>query len=109
MKASDAEALPVLVALSPSSGRAGMDYPVQVTIEGNGFAQEDNVVIFGGIPVEGLPSSDGGTRISFWVPKEIPSTGEVPPMVLDPGEYEVTVTTPRGISNSMTFTLTPGV
>jgi hypothetical protein len=86
-----------------------VDYPIQVIIEGRGFSEEDNVVTFGVVPVEGLASSDSGTRISFWVPKEVPSTGEVPPMVLDPGEYAVTVTTARGTSNAMTFTLTPRI
>ena len=99
---------PVIASLSPSSGRAGEAYPIQVTIEGRGFAETGNIVSFGDIPSQGLPSAAGGTLITFWVPKEMPSTGEAPPMVLSPGEYPVIVTTPRGTSESVMFTLTPG-
>jgi len=97
-----------ITGLSPSSGPAGDAYPIQVTLEGRGFADTGNVVTFGDIPSQSLPSSAGGTRITFWVPKEVPSTGEVPPMVLSPGEYEVTVTTPAGTSEPVMFTLTRG-
>lgn len=99
---------PAITGLSPSSGPAGDAYPIQVTLEGRAFAETGNVVTFGGIPSRGLPSSAGGTRITFWVPKEVPSTGEVPPMVLSPGEYEVTVTTLGGTSEPVMFILTPG-
>ena len=81
---------------------------IEVIIEGTGFVEEGNIVTFGGIPSKALASTDGGTRITFWVPKEVPSTGEVPPMILDPGEYEVTVTTPSGTSEPVTFILTRG-
>ncbi len=99
---------PAIIRLSPSNGQAGDAYPIEVTIEGLGFAEAGNIVNFGGVPSEGLPSSAGGTRITFWVPKEVPSAGEVPPMVLTPGEYPVTVTTPMGTSESVMFLLTPG-
>jgi hypothetical protein len=79
-----------------------------VTVEGRGFAEAGNIVDFGGIQVEGLPSSEGGSRLVFSVPKMIPSAGEVPPMVLQPGEYAVTVTTPWGTSRPVIFTITPG-
>ena len=62
-------------------------------------------VTFGDIPSRGLPSSQGGTQITFWVPKEAPSTGEAPPRILEPGRYPVTVTTTRGTSEPVMFTL----
>ena len=99
---------PVITKLSPSSGQAGEAYPIEVSIEGRGFAETGNIVTFGGIPSDELPASDEGTRITFWVPKEAPSPGEAPPMVLSPGEYPVTVTTPLGTSEPIMFTLTPG-
>jgi hypothetical protein len=99
---------PSLISITPDTGRAGEAYPIQVTIQGIGFAAEGNIVNFGGIPSEGLASTEGGTRITFWVPKEVPSTGEAPPMVLDPGEYDVTVTTPTGTSEPVVFILTRG-
>ncbi len=100
-------AVPVIVRLSPSSGPAGVAIPVQITIEGHGFAPTTNVVTFGGIASSDLPSHEDGTRISFWIPKEAPSSGEVPPMVLLPAEYQLTVTTPGGISDPVVFVLTP--
>ncbi|MGD2122856.1 MAG: IPT/TIG domain-containing protein [Gemmatimonadota bacterium] len=100
--------IPSVVSITPDRGRVGEAYPIEVTIEGTGFVEEGNIVTFGGIPSEALVSTDGGTRITFWVPKEVPSTGEVPPMILDPGEYEVTVTTPSGTSEPVTFVLTRG-
>ena len=102
------DAGPSILSLSPTNGRAGEAYPIEVTIEGRGFDEAGNTVTFGGIPSRGLPSSEGGTRISFWVPKEAPSRGEVPPMILTPGEYPVTVTTTAGTSEPAVFTLTAG-
>ena len=101
-------AAPAITGIWPSKGPAGDAYPIEVTLEGRGFAESGNVVIFGDIPSAPLDSSEGGTRITFWVPKEVPSTGEVPPMILSAGEYEITVTTPAGTSGSVRFTLTRG-
>ncbi len=83
-----------------------MAYPIEVTVHGLRFASTDNVVTFGNVAIPNLPSSDGGTRITFFVPKETQSRGEVPPFVLQPGEYPVTVTTPNGVSNAAVFVLT---
>ena len=96
---------PEIIAMTPSSGLAGRAYPFEVTILGRGFAATGNVVTFGPVPLPGLPSPDG-QHITFLVPKEKPSGGEVPPIVLLPGEYPVTVTTAAGISPAVPFTLT---
>lgn len=101
-----AAAPPVITALVPAEGPAGPDAPLDVEIVGTGFADEGNVVRFGPVSIPDLRSTDGGTRIRFPVPKELPGTGEAPPMVLPPGEYEVTVTTAAGTSNVMRFRLT---
>jgi hypothetical protein len=98
---------PRLTEIVPASGPAGPAYILQVTIRGVGFAPAGNVVEFGPLKIPDLRSADG-TRITFDVPKEAPSRGEVPPMVLTPGEYRVTVTTPEGTSNALNFTLTRG-
>ena len=101
---------PVITRLEPSSGWAGTAYPIQVTIHGSGFMETGNVVVFGPVRIPDRASTDGGTRIVFSVPKERPSTGEVPPMVLPAGEYAVTLTTESGKSAPVTFTLTrPGM
>ena len=102
----EALAIPVITRLEPSSGRVGRSYPIQLQIHGRGFQETGNVVTFGTVSIPDLPSADGGTRIAVSVPKVIPSTGEVPPFVLLPGEYSVTVTTSGGASNSAIFTLT---
>jgi len=101
-----AAASPVITALVPSEAPAGPDFPVDAVIVGTGFADAGNVVRFGPVSLPDLRSTDGGTRIRFPVPKELPATGEAPPLVLPPGEYEVTVTTAAGTSNVMRFRLT---
>ena len=63
------------------------------------------MLTFGTVNIPDLASVDGGTRIAVSVPKVIPSAGEVPPFVLLPGEYAVTVTTSEGISTPVVFTL----
>jgi hypothetical protein len=100
--------VPAIAEISPNLGRMGEAYPIQATIRGHGFAEEGNVVTFGGIPTGPLPSTEDGTMITFWVPKEAPSKGEVPPMILTAGKYEVTVTTPAGTSEPVTFQLIRG-
>jgi hypothetical protein len=98
---------PHLVSLAPASGPAGPAYPLRVTIDGTGFMPTGNVVEFGPVRIPSVESPDGA-RIIFGVPKLIPRRGEVPPAVLTPGEYPVTVTTSLGRSNSLNFTLTRG-
>jgi hypothetical protein len=96
---------PVLIDIVPASGQAGVAYPLQATIRGTGFMPTGNVVQFGPVTIRDVPSVEG-TRISFNVPKLVPSHSEVPPMVLHPGGYQVTVTTSSGTSNSLKFELT---
>ena len=96
---------PIISRLSPATGPAGQAYPIRLTIHGRGFDDVGNRVTFGSVSIDGVPSTEGGTRITVSVPKATPATGEVPPMVLVPGEYAVTVTTPAGTSNPLSFTL----
>ena len=99
---------PVITRLDPASGRAGEDYPIDLTIHGRGFDETGNLVRLGSVRVPDLPSSNGGTRLTLAVPKTQPSTGEVPPFVLLPGDYPVTVTTRQGTSEPVIFRLTRG-
>src|SRR5262245_14029461 len=94
-------ALPIIERVVPAAGPAGTAYPLQVTIEGRHFADSANTVKFGPVAVNNLPSTEGGTRIVLFLPKEAPSKGEVPPAVLQPGTYRITVTTSAGESNSV--------
>jgi hypothetical protein len=95
---------PVLMAIEPSTGPAGAAYPLTVTIRGTGFAATGNLVQFGPAMIPDVSATEG--RIEFAAPKGMQSRSEVPPMVFPPGEYPVTVTTPAGTSNALTFTLT---
>jgi hypothetical protein len=104
----DVSGAPVVTRLDPASGPAGEDYPIDLTIHGSGFDATGNVVHFGSMTVSDLPSTDSGTRITFPVPKIRPSTGEVPPFVLLPGDYPVTVTTSGGTSEPVVFKMTRG-
>jgi hypothetical protein len=98
---------PELIDIVPASGPAGAAYPLQATIRGTGFMPAGNAVEFGPLTIRDVPSV-GGTRITFDVPKLAPSKSEVPPMVLIAGDYQVTVTTSSGTSNSLIFKLTGG-
>ncbi len=101
---------PTIDRLEPGSGWAGEAYPITVTIYGSHFTASENTVTFGPVEIADRPSSAGGTQIVFSVPKMFPSRSEVPPMVLQPGEYEVRVTNANGTSEPAVFTLTrPGV
>jgi len=106
--AAAAAAPPVITALVPDEAPAGPAYPLDAVVVGEGFQEAGNVVRFGPVTIPDLRSTDGGTRIRFPVPKELPSTGEAPPLALPPGEYEVSVTTAAGTSNVMRFRLTGG-
>jgi hypothetical protein len=98
---------PELIEIVPASGPAGAAYPLQATIRGTGFQPAGNVIDFGPVRISGLPSTEPG-RIRFSIPKDKPTGGEVPPMVLPPGQYRVTLTTTAGTSNALIFTLTSG-
>ena len=102
----DAGNAPVITRLEPTSGPAGEDYPIDLTIYGSGFAEADNVVHFGSVTISNRPSTNAGTQITVAVPKIIESSGEVPPFVIQPGEYPITVTTARGTSEPVMFRLT---
>lgn len=102
----DAGSAPVITRLEPTSGPAGEDYPIDLTIYGSGFTEADNVVHFGSVAISNRPSTNAGTQIKVAVPKIIESSGEVPPFVLQPGEYPITVTTARGTSEPAMFRLT---
>lgn len=99
--------VPRIERLEPDSGRVGEAYPITARIVGGPFDAEGNVVRFDGRPVGTFESEDGET-LEFPVPKTRPSTGEVPPMVLPAGRYEVTVETSAGVSEPAVFVLEVG-
>ena len=102
----NAAGAPIIDRIEPTSGPAGEDYPIDLTIYGSGFTEADNVVHFGSVTISNRPSTNDGTQITLVVPKVRPGTGEVAPFVLLPGEYPVTVTTRHGTSEPLVFRLT---
>jgi hypothetical protein len=101
--AAHAESSLRLTSMTPSSGAVG-DI-TRVVLKGCGFGAVGNVIAFGRAQIRDVASTDGGTTLEFNVPTRIPSRGEVPPRMITAGTYDVTVTTPRGTSNALVFTL----
>jgi hypothetical protein len=99
-------ASPTIERVRPDSGPAGPAYPIEVTIDGRNFSDTANVIVFGAVTLRGVPSRNLGTRIVIFIPKEMPSQGEVPPSPLLAGAYDIRVTTAAGTSNAVTFRLT---
>ncbi|MBI5458091.1 peptidoglycan-binding protein [Candidatus Kaiserbacteria bacterium] len=98
---------PKIDSVVPNSGPAGTAYPIQALLHGSSFTSTGNTIHFGLATVSNLTSADG-TTISFYVPKELNSRTEVPPMVFPFGEYDLYVTNANGTSNTVVFTLTGG-
>jgi hypothetical protein len=102
-------AAPHLARLSPASismtaVAAGQMIAVDVT--GCGFDPTQNAVRFGQVSLSSIRSDGDGTHLRFVVPLQVPSSGEVPPQRIGPGSYVVVVVTPRGVSDSLSFTIT---
>ena len=90
--------------LRPMSGKIG----TVVTVVGSGFAKTGNTVQFGYHRISGIQSN--GTSLRFIVPTfmRVPCVTPdkcpgVPVTSVSPGEYNVSVTTPSGTSNSIAF------
>ena len=81
---------PTLGSLSVYTGVSG----TMVTVYGSNFDPLNNSVRFG--PSSAVASSQSGSQLVFVVP------------AVAPGSYQVSVSNARGVSNSMTFTVTAG-
>lgn len=88
--------------LEPSGAPVPDGRVVTVEVIGCGFAPE-NVVSFGDQRFPGVPSRDGGRRLSFALPPTGRATGEAPPSPLGTGTYAIRVITPSGESNAVDF------
>jgi hypothetical protein len=96
---------PALLEVLPPAASADPGEPLDLRIDGCGFSADKNVVRVGEITVRNVRSTERGTHIRLVVPKELPSRGEVPPMLLGAGAYDVTVNNGRGTSNAKRVTL----
>jgi hypothetical protein len=100
-----AGASPAVFEVLPSAASVDPGEVLDLRIAGCGFSADENTVKFGDVTVRNVKSTDDGTHIRVVVPKEIRSSGEVPPMQLGVGAYEVTVNNGRGTSNAKRVTL----
>ena len=84
-----------------------------MTITGTGLNDRANTINFGASAYPNIVSTSGGTTIVFLVPSTTnpPCRNVMPPCailsaLITPGTYDVSVTNPRGTSNSIAFTVT---
>jgi hypothetical protein len=95
---------PALFEVLPPAANADPGEVLDLRINGCGFSQDRNTVVFGDVTVRNIKSADGGTHIRVVIPKEV-RKGAGPPMQLGAGEYDVTVNNGRGTSNAKRVTL----
>jgi hypothetical protein len=96
---------PALFEVLPPAASADPGAVLDLRIAGCGFSADRNTVKFGDVTVRNIKSTDDGTRIRVVIPKEAHGGGEVPPMQMSAGEYDVTVNNGRGTSNAKRVTL----
>jgi hypothetical protein len=89
----------------PSAASTDPGEVLDLRIAGCGFSTDRNTVTFGDVTVRNIKSTDDGTHIRVVIPKEVRSGGEVPPMQLSAGAYQVTVNNGRETSNAKRVTL----
>lgn len=103
----DTTLTPVITSISPSYGPFG----TVVTIYGRNFNSTSNSVNFGNVNniAYNIPSYDG-TSLRFTIPSSPCAQGSsyCIQIAFAPGQYPLSVTTPKGTSNSVTFTATSG-
>lgn len=100
-----AGAQPAVFEVLPPAANADPGEVLDLRINGCGFSADKNVVKFGDVTVRNIKSTDDGTHIRVVIPKEARSGGEVPPMQIGAGVYDVTVDNGRGTSNAKRVTL----
>ncbi len=91
----------------PSSADLSTGNVVEVELRGTGFTATGNAVWFGSLSV-GSVASANGTSLRFIVPSQHPARGEVPPMMIQAGDYAVSIRNRNGVSDTISFTLRSG-
>jgi hypothetical protein len=91
----------------PSSADLSTGDVVEVELRGTGFTATGNAVWFGSLSV-GSVASANGTSLRFIVPSQHPARGEVPPMMIQAGDYAVSIRNRNGVSDTISFTLRSG-
>jgi hypothetical protein len=92
---------PVLARLTPTTADVSRGAPVDILVEGRGFAPRNTVQV-GGLTFTDIPRQSART-LRFTLPAtETPRAGiEAPPAALSSGSYPVTVVTRAGTSNAL--------
>jgi hypothetical protein len=96
---------PALFEVLPPAASADPAEVLDLRLTGCGFSADKNTVKFGDVIVRNIKSTDDGTHIRVVIPKDVQGGGEVPPMQLGAGRYDVTVNNGRGTSNAKRVTL----
>jgi hypothetical protein len=103
-------ARPRLTSLAPDSVQLLSGNVTEVDLRGSGFDTSRtaplNIVRIGSLVLRAVPSSPRGTLIRVAIPASAPSGGEAPGAPWMGGRYPVTVTTPRGTSDTLTLAIT---
>lgn len=87
-----------IMSISPDAGPIG----TSIIIIGFGFSNDNTIVIKGKEIIQGLSSTEGGTRLNFVLPPEVPCK---PPNACP---LKIYVSNKQGISNAMPFKITWG-
>lgn len=107
---------PRLVELRPDTIALGRGEVPTMVLTGSGFipgvtgvfATGANRVQVGRAVIEGVASNAAGTVLRFPLPLSYAdTTARGRPSYFFPGQYPVSVVTPRGTSNSLTLTMIP--
>ena len=102
-----AQNAPVIASIAPTAGPIG----TWVTIVGSGFTASNTVNFQSAMrpfPAGSPVGSSDGTTLRFQV-NPCPSYSPACPYAfVPPGDYDVSVSNANGISNHVTFTITPG-
>jgi len=96
---------PRIEKISPDSVKTSQGQIVEVTLTGSGFDATENTVAVGPVTMTHLASVDDGHTLRFTVPLAMSSGGGAPPMPLRGSRFQVTVTTPRGVSNAVALAI----
>lgn len=95
---------PTLLELKPSSWISGMLKVEKIRIIGRGFMRTGNIVRFGPRQLAPLPSPDGSV-IEFLPPENPATSAQVAGAEITQQDIKVTVTTDKGTSNALFFTI----
>ena len=96
---------PRIEKISPDSVNTSQGQVVEVTLTGSGFDATETPVAVGPVTMTRLASVDDGRTLRFTVPLTMSTGGGAPPMPLRGSRFQVTVTTPRGVSNAVALAI----